>query len=444
MEFPAERASHKRMPNVLAGAVSLAITGIFLCLTPLASGQVFTVTPEGVDGHYLDFHPTHVTLSSQKLTEQTRRNLLRVLDAEQGFAMRALPKGSHGLDLRANGNMSPSGSDYLHSLQEHGVSAKPGDRVLINDVKIHGNRIVFDLNGGPDKKHKYLRHISIGTDPYYTTPVVQDNGIEPTGSRVTLIFEGGIPEMTADQVRELLKPFIGFGLKSPVQAYSDTLPPRLRQAIVEHRVLVGMSIEMVIYALGQPTSKVREIDGNMPFEEWIYGEAPQDVTFVRINGNRVIRVEMAKVGQTPVIHAENEVGDYWSTQADPRIREVKMGDVSTKDQGEQKAPVAPPTLRKDGEELPQDKDMNTPTMKKVQFPKDTEKPTDPSPSQVPPQPAASAPADAPAATPGSAPASAPAAAPSGNPAPAATPASNPPANPPANQALPTERASSQP
>lgn len=444
MEFPANSASQRRMPNVLAGAVSLAITVILLCFTPSAPGQVFTVTPEGVDGHYLDFHPTHVTLSSQKLTEQTRRDLLRVMDAEQGFAMRALPKGGRGLDLRANGNMSPSGSDYLHSLQEHGVSAKPGDRVLISDVKIHGNRMVFDLNGGPDKKHKYLRHISIGTDPYYTTPVVQDNGIEPTGSRVTLIFEGGIPEMTGDQVRELLKPFIGFGLKSPVQAYSDTLPPRLRQAIVEHRVLVGMSIEMVIYALGQPTSKVREIDGNMPFEEWIYGEAPQDVTFVRINGNRVIRVEMAKVGQTPVIHAENEVGDYWSTQADPRIREVKMGDVSTKDQDQQRAPSAPPSLRKDGEELPQDKDMNTPTMKKVQFPKDTEKSTDPSPSQVPAQPAASAPANAPA----NAPAGTPSGTPGSNPGPAANPASNPPANPPAsppaNQVLPTERASSQP
>ena len=42
-------------------------------------------------------------------------------------------------------------------------------------------------------------------------------------------------------------------------------------------------------ATPEPTSKIREMDGNMPFEEWVYGEPPHDVTFVRINGNRVIR-----------------------------------------------------------------------------------------------------------------------------------------------------------
>ena len=39
----------------------------------------------------------------------------------------------------------------------------------------------------------------------------------------------------------------------------------------------------------------------MPFEEWIYGQPPKPVEFVRINGNRVIRVEIAKVGETPQI-----------------------------------------------------------------------------------------------------------------------------------------------
>jgi hypothetical protein len=401
--LPASRASRRRMPYVLAGVVYVTLAAGPLWLAPSARAQVFTVTPEGVNSHYLEFHATHVQLSSQPLTERTRQDLVRVLDAEQGFAMRPLPRGSHGLDLHANGNLNPAGSDYVRSLQEHGVSAKPGDRCVISDVRIKGNRMVFDLNGGPDKKHKFLRHISIGTDPYYTTPVVQDNGIEPTGARITLIFEGGVPEMTGDQVRALLQPLLGFGLKSPVQAYTDTLPPQLKQAILNHQVLVGMNTEMVIYALGQPTSKIREVEGNMPFEEWIYGEPPHDVTFVRINGNRVIRVETAKVGQSPVIHAENEVGDYWSTQPDPNIHEVKLGDQSSNDQKEQRAPAAAPSLRNPGETLPQDKDMNTPTMKKVQFPKDQEKGSDPSPSAVPQQPrpaSASQPAQ-PAGQPGS-------------------------------------------
>ena len=54
---------------------------------------------------------------------------------------------------------------------------------------------------------------------------------------------------------------------------------------------------MVMFAKGQPNSKSREMDGQMPFEEWIYGTPPEEVDFVRINGNRVIRVEIAKEGQ---------------------------------------------------------------------------------------------------------------------------------------------------
>ncbi len=40
----------------------------------------------------------------------------------------------------------------------------------------------------------------------------------------------------------------------------------------------------------------------MPFEEWMYGKPPKDVEFVRVNGNRVIRVEIAKIGETPVVY----------------------------------------------------------------------------------------------------------------------------------------------
>ena len=54
-----------------------------------------------------------------------------------------------------------------------GLSAKPGDRVVITDVKIEHARIIFDLNGGPDQKHRFLRHIQIGMGPDVSNPVVQ-------------------------------------------------------------------------------------------------------------------------------------------------------------------------------------------------------------------------------------------------------------------------------
>jgi hypothetical protein len=132
-----------------------------------------------------------------------------------------------------------------------------------------------------------------------------------------------------------------------------------------------MSTEMVVYAVGQPEQKVREREGQMPFEEWIYGEAPKPVEFVRINGNRVIRVEMAEVGKPPVIHAENELGDYWNTVPNPNIHIVKLGDEDPAAEAKQSAPQSPPTLRAPGEKLPTDNDKDHPTMGPVQFPKDT-------------------------------------------------------------------------
>jgi hypothetical protein len=46
-----------------------------------------------------------------------------------------------------------------------------------------------------------------------------------------------------------------------------------------------MNREMLIYAKGRPPKKIREKDGEVEYEEWIYGEPPQDVDFVRMVGD---------------------------------------------------------------------------------------------------------------------------------------------------------------
>jgi hypothetical protein len=123
----------------------------------------------------------------------------------------------------------------------------------------------------------------------------------------------------------------------------------------------------------------------MPFEEWIYGRPPQDVQFVRVNGNRVIRVEIAKVGQPLEVFTKDEVEGLMTTDGKPVLADashreehkVEMGDV-TRNPNTQ-APTAPPTLRAPGEKLPTiDSDSNAAgtlnregPMKPVVFPKDT-------------------------------------------------------------------------
>jgi hypothetical protein len=140
--------------------------------------------------------------------------------------------------------------------------------------------------------------------------------------------------------------------------------------------MVGMSTDMVLFAKGQPQNKIREMDGQMPFEEWIYGRPPSDIEFVRINGNRVIRVEIAKVGKTPEIFTKDEVEGLMRTDGtpltpggDPSTSTVQLGDAQRNP--DTQAPSAPPSLRNPGETLPADDPINSRigVMKPVQFPK---------------------------------------------------------------------------
>jgi hypothetical protein len=362
-----------------------------LALGP-ASAQVITVdtrktgpvaVQEGqesqVDHQYQQIVPTKVTLPAGQMDTRNRLDLIRLLEAEQGFAMRPFPRGHKGLTLAANGKLEPAGEGYVTMIINNGTSAKPGDRVVITDIKVDHGKIVFQLNGGPDAKHRFLRHIEIGSGPSYTRPVVQD-AKDPEGARLTLDFGKQVPPLTGGQVKALLAPLISFDVKTPVQAYTDTLPSALKDAILSHKVMVGMSTDMVVFAKGQPRAKSREMEGQMPFEEWIYGTPPEEVDFVRINGNRVIRVEIARNGETPEIFTKDEVsgmlrGNGAPVVADSHVKIVREGDVHL--DPEKQAPAPPPTLRNPGEQLPSEQqDTKVPPgqrdrdkMRPVQMPK---------------------------------------------------------------------------
>jgi hypothetical protein len=355
----------------------LSILAILCAPAVLCGAQVFVVQPEHVEQHYAQLTPTSVKFSSDPLTTIGREQLIRFLQAEQGFAMRPLPVGN--LDLQANGGMVPGGEKYIDELHAKGVSVKPGDRVVVTDIKFHDNSIAIDLNNGPEHKHKYLRHISVGMDPTATNSIVPDDGRPPSGTRVTLVFPGHVPDLTGEQVEALLKPMVDFGVKSPAEAYAESLPPFLQKAIMEHRVLVGMDRDMVIYAKGQPLKKVREQENGKPFEIWIYGESPQPVEFVRFIDNYVARVELGKVGEPMEVRTANEMGDYWGNQpvVTANQHEVSMGDRTPADVTEENAPKAPPTLRNPGEKLPTDSDKDHPVMAPVNMPPGMQRPGDP-------------------------------------------------------------------
>jgi hypothetical protein len=344
-----------------------------------ARAQVFTVEAEHVEKHYTEFAPTHVKYPEQPITQLGREELIRFMQGEQGFAMRPLPIAS--LELHANGHMDPTGEKYVALLHQKGMSVKAGDRVVVTDIRIKEKSIELDLNNGPEHKHKFMRHVSIGVGAA-EAPLAPDDGTPPTGARLTLVFEERVPDLNGEQLQALLKPMIDFGVKSPAEAFAETLPDFLRKAIQEHRVLVGMDRDMVVYALGQPIRKIRETgeDGKL-FEIWVYGEAPQPVQMLRFEGSFVTKVQLAKVGAPIEERSQNEMGDYWGNQpvVATNQHEVKMGDQTQAERSEESAPRAAPTLRKPGEELPQDSDKNNPvgTMQPVKMPPSLQRPGDP-------------------------------------------------------------------
>src|SRR5215813_6416822 len=158
--FATQGTRSKRLLRVAAESllrIGVAGTLLVLLQSATATSQVMTISPEKIDGHYLDFHPTNVPIPTEPLSTRGRQELIRFFTAEQGFAMRPLPRASKGLILHANGDMQPTGADYVNEINQKGTSAKPGDRCVISDVQIKDDKIVFLLNGGPDPKHKWLR-----------------------------------------------------------------------------------------------------------------------------------------------------------------------------------------------------------------------------------------------------------------------------------------------
>ncbi len=337
---------------------SALIPGLLALAAISSSGQVFVVGEKTAMADVAtDFSPTHVSLPADRLDERGRRDLVRNLEAEQGFAHRALPMGA-GITLQANGQLTPGAEEYKQMLYRKGESSAPGDRIVITAVTFKADRIILDLNGGPYAKHRFLSHVSLNN-----APVAAQESAPVTGSRVTLAFEGGVPEISAPEVKALLEPVLDFGVKNSEEAYGDTLPAPLKEAIAAHDVLVGMNHRMVLAAMGAPESKVREHDSKDPdgprYEEWVYGHVPQTVRFVRFQGDRVSLVKVAAMGKPMEIHDTNELGDFLPA---PPVREIAMGDAKLGDP-DAVAHTPPPTLRQPGEAEPANNAGG-----KVQFP----------------------------------------------------------------------------
>lgn len=268
------------------------------------------------------------------MSRQTRQQVLHAFDSELVYIRTNFPMGKAGLKLK-NGTISPSGPELQQLLALWGPAAKPGDQARISDIIFKDTYIRFEINGGPVKKQKWYQRIQIeGTNGVPVSP--SDSNANARGSFVDLYFDKYVPEMTGPELKQALRPVFDFDAKSPLEAYLETVPPKVKEAITKHQVLVGMNRDMVIFSKGRAPKKIRERTGEVEYEEWIYGAPPQDVDFVRFLGDEVVRVETMTVAGQKVVRTEKEV-DLPTTTVAKKPEEH---------------PANAPTLRRPGEEMP--------------------------------------------------------------------------------------------
>jgi len=292
-----------------------------------------------------------VPANAPRMSKQTRYQIIRDFETQIVYSRTAFPMGAKGLVLK-DGVVSPNGIQLQQALALWGPAVRPGDPAHLSFVQIKDDHIHFDINGGPVHRKKWYQHIEVGGASGQTVPLSPtDSQPNPHGTYLDIYFDKYVPEMTAQQLRDLLYPVLDFTAHNKEEAYLDTVPPKVKKAIQDHYVLVGMNTEMVLHAKGKPPRKVREKDGETEYEDWIYGEPPQDVDFVRIVGDEVVRVETMKVGGQKIVRTEKEV----IIQRPEKDEQAK----------EEERPPNAPSLRRPGEDqdnVPKPADSVTPVI----------------------------------------------------------------------------------
>ena len=230
-----------------------------------------------------------VGASEPKLSDDDRVQILRGLDAEYAKAKVILPRTARALPVETDGKYDPARWAEMGKGQA-GPCARVGDLVQITHIHFEDDRIVLEINGGQKKNWKRHVQVGMGSD----THAISNSTASPMGTNIALVFHKPLPPLQSDDIKKMLAPILDFQKDSPTENFIDTLPPEQQKAVKENRVIVGMSRDAVLLALGRPRLKSRETDEEgLETEDWVYGEAPGKITFVTFANSKVIRVKEA-------------------------------------------------------------------------------------------------------------------------------------------------------
>jgi hypothetical protein len=230
---------------------------------------------------------------ADKLTFDERVELVRGLMAEYATVKQFLPRSKKPLEYESTGAYDKKKWEDMG--KEMGPAARTGDLVQITKVAIEDDKILLEINGGlKSGKHWYDR-VQIGMGN--RTSPVSNGDINPTaGTNIEILFHKTLASLKSADVKKILLPIFDFEKHSATEVYADTLPPPIKKAIADKRVLEGMDREQVLLAVGHPAHKSRETKDGLEIEDWVYGTPPGKITFVTFNGNNVIKVKEAYAG----------------------------------------------------------------------------------------------------------------------------------------------------
>lgn len=242
-------------------------------------------------GDSTDYPDQPTKTQNGPLQPMSRLSLVRYIDGELVQVVRSIPAGKKGFHMKAGAPLNETA--LRMAVAGAGSAINPGDRAQITNLDFKDKEIIVEVNGGGKGKTR-LRdriHLEVGGAPTMTT--TPENRVNTNaGSTLYLDFDKPVPDMTADDLKQLLAGVLDFSKRhSAAVQWVETLPPEIQKAIQDKQPVVGMDHDMVLAAMGRPDRKVREkgTDGN-EIEDWIYGTPPAKTIFVSFEGDKVTEV----------------------------------------------------------------------------------------------------------------------------------------------------------
>ena len=166
-----------------------------------------------------------------------------------------------------------------------------GRVVRVTNVEFGSKNIDVELDHGGKEKKRITDHIQVGVGGISTPGPQQSTGPKVNGSKVSLVFSGKVPpELTFQQLQQLLSPVLDFTKKTVVSGSVESLPPELKAAVLAKEAVIGMSQDIVLLAMGIPDKKTLEKVNGVEQEEWQYYGVGKKRTFVTFEREIVVKV----------------------------------------------------------------------------------------------------------------------------------------------------------